>query len=94
MEKQKLGYWSIATQKHLKTFQPDSTNLDELDSINITGKTGRFIGLLRGNSYINNLRKIEKMAGTIGIHRSELHSIILPKLEKVSDKKLILKKYT
>ncbi|CAI6292252.1 hypothetical protein NRS6120_14565 [Bacillus subtilis] len=94
MDNQKLGYWSIATQKHLKKFQPDSTNLDELDSINITGKTGRFIGLLRGNSYIDNLRKIEKMAGTIGIHRAELHSIILPKLEKASDKKIVLKKNT
>lgn len=89
---QKLGYWSIATQKHLKRFQSDSANLDELSSINITGKTGRLIGLLRGNNYINNIKKLEKMAGTIGINRQELNNIIFPHLEKASSGKIVLRK--
>lgn len=93
-EKIKAGYWSIATQKHLKVFRQDSSNIDEFDNLDLAGKTGMFLGTIRGNSQIDNMRKIEKMANTVGIRPKELHKIILPELERASDKKVELKKNT
>ncbi|XWN52337.1 hypothetical protein L0P96_14780 [Anoxybacillus flavithermus] len=84
----KQGYWSIATQKHLRKFTVDSPNLDEFEKLNISGKSGRLLGILRGNQQIDNVKKLEKMAASVGIGKLELHNIILPTLEKVSDKKL------
>lgn len=86
----KSGYWSIATQKHLKEFKTDSSNFDELDKLNIAGKTGRFLGVIRGNNQIRDMKKLEKMANTVGISPSELNYIILPKLEKSSDQQVEL----
>lgn len=88
----KTGYWSIATQKHLKEFKVDSPNFDELDKLNIAGKTGRFLGAIRGNVSIENIKKLEKMAGLYGIQPTELQYIILPKLEEVSEGKVELVK--
>lgn len=84
----KSGYWAVATQKHLKEFTTYSPNLDEVDSLNIAGKAGRFLGVIRGNTRIDNTKKLEKMAGSVGISKSELHSIILPKIEEASDKQV------
>nr|WP_025774326.1 hypothetical protein [Clostridium botulinum] len=84
----KSGYWAVATQKHLKEFTTYSPNLDEVDSLNIAGKSGRFLGVIRGNTRIDNIKKLEKMAGTVGISKSELHDTILPKVEKASDKQV------
>ncbi|PIH57522.1 hypothetical protein [Paenibacillus sp. LK1] len=84
----KSGYWSIATQKHLKEFRTDSSNLDEFDGLNVAGKAGRLLGVLRGNSQIGNIKKIEKMANQVGISRQELHKIVLPHLADASDKKV------
>jgi hypothetical protein len=88
MDKMKAGYWAIATQKHLKSFTSDSSNIDEFDKLNLTGKMGRFLGTIRGNTKINNMKKLEKMANTVGISPSELNHIIMPMLEKSSDKKV------
>lgn len=88
--KVKSGYWSIATQKHLKEFKTDSSNFDELDKLNIAGKTGRFLGVIRGNGQIRDMKKLEKMANTVGISPTELNCIILPKLEKSSDQQVEL----
>lgn len=88
LDKVKSGYWSIATQKHLKEYKTNSANLDEVDNLNIAGKAGRFLGVIRGNGQIDNIKKLEKMANTVGINKSELHLIILPKLEAASDKKI------
>ena len=49
MDKKAKGYWPIATQKHLKGFMTDSVGLDEYDNIDLAGKSGRFIGSVRGN---------------------------------------------
>lgn len=84
----KSGYWAVATQKHLKEFTTYSPNLDEVDSLNIAGKAGRFLGVIRGNTTIQSIKKLEKMAGTVGISKSELHDTILPKIEKASDKQV------
>jgi hypothetical protein len=89
-EKVKIGYWSVATQKHLKEFKTTSPNLDELDNLNTAGKTGRFLGVIRGNGQIKNITKIEKMGQSIGISKNELHRIILPELERASDQKVEL----
>lgn len=86
----KAGYWSVATQKHLKEFKTTSANLDELDSLNTAGKIGRFIGVIRGNRKIENITKLEKMAQGIGISKKELHKIILPELKIASDQKVEL----
>lgn len=86
----KAGYWSIATQKHLKEFKTDCSNLDEFDKLNIAGKTGRFLGAIRGNTQIDSIKKIRKMANQVGISPSELEYIILPNLEKSSDKQVEL----
>ena len=91
-EKVFSGYWSIATQKHLKKFRNDASNIDEFDSLNVSGKAGRFIGMIRGNKEISNLKKLEKMAGTIGIGRIELYNAIIPYLEKASDKQIEVKR--
>lgn len=82
------GYWSIATEKHLKGYTNNSPNLDEIDGLNIAGKAGRFLGAIRGNGVIENIKKLEKMAGNLGITKSVLHSIILPAIEIASDKKI------
>ncbi|HFP6581173.1 TPA: hypothetical protein ACHJYD_001956 [Enterococcus faecalis] len=79
------GYWSIATQKHLKVYASDTTHLDEFDNINTSGKAGRLMGVIRGNSSINSLKKLEKMGQSIGIQKNELHKIVLPEIEKASD---------
>lgn len=81
----RTGYWSIATQKHLKSYSTDSPNLDEFDSLNISGKGGRLLGIIRNNTRIENMKKLEKMAQSVGIQKQELHKIILPELEKASD---------
>lgn len=88
----KSGYWSISTSKHLKNYAQDSTHLDEFDSLYTSGKAGRFLGVIRGSSNITNLRKMEKMAQSVGIARRELHTIILPELEKASDGAVELQK--
>ena len=85
-EKMKAGYWSVAAEKHLKNYTDESQNLDEVDNLNIAGKAGRFIGTIRGNGTIENIKKVEKMAGSLGIRKSTLHKIILPAIEKSTDK--------
>ena len=50
----KEGYWSIAAQKHLKEYKPDSPNLDELSDISVAGKAGILLGVIRGNGKIEN----------------------------------------
>ncbi|WP_153465078.1 hypothetical protein [Sediminibacillus terrae] len=90
---QDVGYWSIATQKHLKKYQSDSANFDEFDALHVSGKAGRLIGMLRGNNKIESMPKLKKMAGTIGIGGFELNNI-LPVLEKVSDKQIEVKRNT
>ncbi|HBJ1651477.1 hypothetical protein [Clostridium botulinum] len=90
----KLGYWSIAAQKHLKIYTNDATNIDEFDTLDLTGKSGMFLGAIRGNSRIDNIKKIEKMANTVGIKPKELHKIILPEIEKASDGKVEIIKNT
>lgn len=82
----KEGYWSVATEKHLKNYTDESQNLDEVDNLNIAGKAGRFIGTIRGNGTLENIKKVEKMAGSVGIRKSTLHKIILPAIEKSTDK--------
>ena len=89
-ESQTKGYWSIAAQKHLKEFVKYGQNLDELDSMSTAGKAGLFLGSIRGNGQINDIKKIEKMANTVGIGRNELHRIILPQLEDSSHKQIEL----
>lgn len=89
-EKIREGYWSIAAQKHLKEYRSDSTNIDELDNLSIAGKAGRFIGVIRNNDKIENIKKLEKMANGVGITKSDLHRIILPEIQKASDGKLEL----
>ena len=80
------GYWSVAAEKHLKNYTDESQNLDEIDNLNIAGKAGRFLGTIRGNGTLENIKKIEKMAGSVGIRRNMLHKIILPAIEKSTDK--------
>jgi hypothetical protein len=86
----KEGYWSIATQKHLKEFKVSSSHMDEFDEISTAGKSGLFIGSIRGNGKIENIKKIEKMANLVGIQRRELHQIILPQIENSSEKQIEL----
>lgn len=87
-QKIKSGYWAVAAQKHLKVFRSDSTNIDEFNNLELSGKIGMFLGTIRGNSQITNMSKIQKMANTVGIKPYELHRIILPEIEKYSDKKV------
>jgi hypothetical protein len=94
-DKIKMGYWSIAAQKHLKVFQNDSTGLMALSSLNLAGKAGRFIGAIRGNKQINELNKLFVVANNVGItSKHELIQIILPALEKASDGRIELIKDT
>ncbi len=82
------GFWSIAARKHLKEFVDYSDNADIFDRLNVAGKTGLFLGTIRGNKRLDNINKIEKMANQVGIKPIELHKIILPQLEESSDKKV------
>lgn len=85
------GYWSISTQKHLKVFKSDSAGLSQLGNLNLTGKVGRFLGVIRGNGQITDMNKIELMANSVGINnKQELHKIVLPELEAASDKRIEL----
>ncbi|MCU6708009.1 hypothetical protein M6D81_04720 [Paenibacillus sp. J5C_2022] len=87
----RAGYWSVATQKHLKQFAADSVGLGKLGNLNLAGKAGRFLGVIRGNSVINNMNKLEQMANNVGItSMAELVRIILPELEAASDKQVEL----
>jgi hypothetical protein len=88
MDKKEYGYWSIASHKHLKEFKGYSPQLNKIDNISMSGKSGRFVGAIRGNGVIENIEKIETVANSIGIQRIELHKIILPELEKNSDQKI------
>lgn len=87
-ENVKQGYWAIATQKHLKAYAIDSPNMDEVDSLSIAGKAGRFLGTIRGNKQLNNQEKIKKMGNIVGIQPTELNSIILPHIVKASEGKI------
>ncbi|WP_135553346.1 hypothetical protein [Paenibacillus cymbidii] len=89
-DKVKSGYWSIATQKHLKAFTTDSSNLDEFDRLNTAGKAGRLLGVIRGNKEIDNIKKLEKMANSVNISPRELHKIVLPMLEEASESQVEL----
>lgn len=82
------GFWSIAARKHLKEFVDYSDNADIFDCLNVAGKTGLFLGAIRGNKQLDNIQKIEKMASQVGIKPIELHKIILPQLEQSSDKQI------
>lgn len=88
MDKKKNGFWSIAARKHLKEFVDYSDNADILDRLNVAGKTGLFLGAIRGNKQLDNIQKVEKMANQVGIKPIELHKVILPQLEQSSDKKI------
>lgn len=87
-DKKNNGFWAIAARKHLKEFVDYSDNADIFDCLNVAGKTGLFLGAIRGNKQLNNVAKIEKMASQVGIKPLELHKIILPQLEKSSDKRI------
>lgn len=90
-DKIKSGYWSVATQKHLKVFRTDATGLSQLGNLNITGKVGRLLGAIRGNEQITDLGKLEVMANNVGIPSMyELIMVILPLLEKASDGRIEL----
>nr|WP_278679097.1 hypothetical protein [Clostridium paraputrificum] len=85
-QKIKSGYWSIATQKHLKQYTADSTGIGKFGNLNLAGKAGRFLGVIRGNSVIEDMNKLEQMANNVGINsKAELIKIILPELEQASD---------
>lgn len=88
MDRKTNGFWSIAVRKHLKEFVDYSDNADIFDRLNVAGKTGLFLGTIRGNKRLDNINKIEKMANQVGIKPIELHKIILPQLEESSDKKV------
>lgn len=88
MDRKTNGFWSIAARKHLKEFVDYSDNGDIFDRLNVAGKTGLFLGTIRGNKQLENIKKIEKMASQVGIKPIELHKIILPQLEESSDKKI------
>jgi len=91
----KSGYWSISTQKHLKVFKSEAPGLSQLGNLNLTGKVGRFLGVIRGNGQITDLNKLELMANSVGINnRAELLKIVLPELESASDKRIELMRDT
>lgn len=94
MEKKINGFWSIAARKHLKEFVDYSDNADVFDRLNVAGKTGLFLGAIRGNKQLNEIEKIEKMANQVGIKPIELHKVILPQLEQSSDKRVEIIKDT
>jgi len=82
------GFWAIAARKHLKEFVDYSDNGDIFDRLNVAGKTGLFLGAIRGNKQLDKIDKLEKMASQVGIKPIELHKVILPQLEQSSDKKV------
>ncbi|MGG0075972.1 MULTISPECIES: hypothetical protein [Bacillus cereus group] len=87
----KQGYWAIATQKHLRLYAQESPGLGRLGNLNTAGKAGRFLGVIRGNDRITNMDKLQQMAESVGIvSRAELERIILPDIEKASDKRVEL----
>ena len=88
MDRKTNGFWAIAARKHLKEFVDYSDNGDVFDCLNVAGKTGLFLGTIRGNKQLDNIKKIEKMASQVGIKPIELHKVILPQLEESSDKKI------
>lgn len=94
MDRKINGFWAIAARKHLKEFVDYSDNVDVFDRLNVAGKTGLFLGAIRGNKQLDNIKKIEKMASQVGIKPIELHKIILPQLVESSDKKIELYKDT
>ncbi len=91
-EEVEKGYWAVATQKHLNKFQISTPNFEEFDALNNAGKAGRLLGLIRGNTKIENMKKLEKLAGTMGIGKRELKNTILPELEIVTEKRLELRR--
>src|SRR4051794_15913052 len=87
----KQGYWAIATQKHLRLYSQESPGIGRLGNLNTAGKAGRFLGVIRGNDRITNMDKLQQMAESVGIvSRAELERIILPDIEKASDKRVEL----
>lgn len=87
----KEGYWSIASQKHLKEYKTDCPNIEELGEIGVAGKAGILMGVIRGNGKIENIQKIEKMGTQAGItSKYELHNTILPLIEEASEKQIEL----
>ncbi len=88
MNKRVNGFWAIAARKHLKEFVDYSDNGDIFDRLNVAGKTGLFLGAIRGNKQLDKIDKLEKMASQVGIKPIELHKVILPQLEQSSDKKI------
>lgn len=88
MDRKINGFWAVAARKHLKEFVDYSDNADIFDCLNVAGKTGLFLGAIRGNKKLNNPEKIEKMASQVGIKPIELHKVILPQLEESSDQKI------
>lgn len=91
LDRIKNGYWSVATQKHLKVFRNETTGLGQLGNLNTSGKVGRLLGAIRGNNQITNLLKLESMANNVGIQsKAELIMMILPILEKASDGRIEL----
>ena len=88
MNKKVNGFWAIAARKHLKEFVDYSDNGDIFDRLNVAGKTGLFLGAIRGNKQLDKIDKLEKMASQVGIKPIELHKVILPQLEQSSDKKV------
>jgi len=95
IEKIKFGYWSVATQKHLKVFQNESTGLSQLGSLHLAGKAGRFLGAIRGNNQIQDINKLLVIANNVGITGiPELVKFILPELERASDGRIELIKDT
>ena len=60
-EEVEKGYWAVATQKQLNKFQISTPNLEEFDALNNAGKAGRLLGLIRGNTKIENMKKIIEM---------------------------------
>lgn len=88
MDNKTNGFWAIAARKHLKEFVDYSENGDVFDCLNVAGKTGLFLGTIRGNKQLDNIKKIEKMASQVGIKPLELRKIILPQLEASSNGKI------
>lgn len=91
----KSGYWSIATQKHLKELRIETTGLGHLGNLSLAGKVGRFLGSIRGNGQITNVRKLEEMAYGVGVQNNyELNKVIFPLLEQASEGKVKVKQNT
>lgn len=50
MDRKINGFWAVAARKHLKEFVDYSDNADIFDCLNVAGKTGLFLGAIRGNN--------------------------------------------